>query len=150
MIIAVDFDGTIVEQDHPYDDLVTKLRFVPGAREGLYALKQAGHVLILWSGRASVLIRPDRRMALVEAGIVNPDERERSHGLNLARWEQMINFVETHLPNLFTAIDDGRTGKPPVDLIIDNIAIGLGYGPMKAAWNQIAHSHGGGYLRASR
>ena len=50
MIIAVDFDGVIVNQDRAYDDLESPLQFNPGAREALLELKAAGHLLILWRG----------------------------------------------------------------------------------------------------
>ena len=38
MLIAVDFDGTIVRDDRPYEDTATPLAFLPGAKEGLLAL----------------------------------------------------------------------------------------------------------------
>ena len=46
MLIAVDFDGTIVE--HKYPEIGEPL---PGAFETLIALVEAGHKLILWTYR---------------------------------------------------------------------------------------------------
>ena len=42
MRVGIDFDGTVVSQDRPYADVVSPLEFVPGAKEGLLALKAAG------------------------------------------------------------------------------------------------------------
>ncbi len=47
MIIAVDFDGTIVERSHP--ELGKE---IPFAIESLKLLQQQGHLLILWTSRA--------------------------------------------------------------------------------------------------
>jgi hypothetical protein len=52
MIIAVDFDGTVV--DHRYPDIGPD---VPGAREALHKLVNAGHSLILWTMRSEVHLR---------------------------------------------------------------------------------------------
>ena len=46
MIIAVDFDGTVVEHDFPEIG-----KAVPGALEGLKKLQSAGHRLVLWTCR---------------------------------------------------------------------------------------------------
>lgn len=140
MIIAVDFDGTIVEQEgRPYDDVVTPLRFMPGAREGLLALKNAGHVLILWSGRVSATIQPDPGASLVRAGIIGSGPRS---ALNQARYRQMVDFVTTHLSGVFAAIDDGRSGKPPAELFIDDRAMRLGAGGGAVSWPTLAEWYG--------
>lgn len=47
MIIAVDFDGTIVE--HRYPDIGKE---IPGAFKVLKKLKADGHILILWTYRS--------------------------------------------------------------------------------------------------
>lgn len=46
MVIAIDFDGTIVEDDFPF---IGKLR--PGAVEVLKKLRKEGYQLILWTCR---------------------------------------------------------------------------------------------------
>jgi hypothetical protein len=146
MIIAVDFDDTIVEQGE-YADTTTPLRFKPGAREGLYSLKEAGHVLILWSGRASraLLYNPELD-PLVRAGV-----RKLNHGrwlerrpVHLARYRQMLAFVAAELPDVFAAIDDGAGGKPSADLFIDDKALrlGRGFGIGGTDWNEIARAYG--------
>lgn len=127
MILAIDFDGTIVAQDHAYDDLDTPLKFMPGAKEALTSLKAAGHTLILWSGRASKHLRVDPELhPLVRAGVKKLDrarwERE-SRDLNQARYEQMIAFVDAELPGIFDAVDEGDSGKPPADVFIDDKAL---------------------------
>lgn len=144
MIIAVDFDGTVVSEDHAYDDLVTPLRFIPGARDALYALKAAGHILFLWSGRASVLLDP-RRSQLWEAGYQHRsyEEWQKRLPLQKARYAQMIKFVADNLPGVFHAIDDGEGGKPPADVFIDNRAFRIGSGVGSVSWYQIAHWYGG-------
>ena len=44
MVIAVDFDGTIVEHEYPKIG-----RPIPFAIETLLQLQQDGHILILWT-----------------------------------------------------------------------------------------------------
>lgn len=46
MIIAIDFDGTIVKDEFP---LIGKL--LPGAKENLLKLRKEGYYLILWTCR---------------------------------------------------------------------------------------------------
>jgi hypothetical protein len=143
MIFAIDFDGTVVHEDHAYDDLKTPLRFMPGAREALLALKAAGHTLFLWSGRASVLLDP-RRSQLWKAGISkrSHEEWEKRLPLQRARYDQMVRFVNQNLPGIFDAIDDGEGGKPPADVFIDNRAFRLGHGAGGVSWYQLAHWYG--------
>ena len=143
MIIAIDFDGTIVSQEHPYDDVKTPLTFLPGAKEGLYALKKAGHKLVLWSGRSRLALRKNDPSLdpLVKAGVkrARPD---RNTKINEARFRQMIEFVATELPDVFAYIyEGGERDKPSVDMFIDNIAIKLG-GGFGVNWIQIRHMYG--------
>jgi hydroxymethylpyrimidine pyrophosphatase-like HAD family hydrolase len=46
MIIAVDFDGTLV--DHRYPDIGN---LKPGAREAMMSFKKAGHKIAIWTCR---------------------------------------------------------------------------------------------------
>jgi len=46
MIIAIDFDGTLVEHEFPH---IGPLK--PGAVEALRAFKKAGHQIIIWTCR---------------------------------------------------------------------------------------------------
>jgi hypothetical protein len=142
--IAIDFDGVIVAHGR-YTDLATPLRFLPGAREGLLALKRAGHQLLLWSGRASLALRKDPRLdPFVRAGQrqVHPDWRDQAR-LHEARFQQLLEFVGRELPGAFDAIDDGTLpGKPDVDLFIDDQALRLGHGPAAFSWRDIAGMYG--------
>jgi hydroxymethylpyrimidine pyrophosphatase-like HAD family hydrolase len=47
MIIAVDFDGTVVEHQYPK---IGPLK--PGAKEALQAFRKAGHKIAIWTCRA--------------------------------------------------------------------------------------------------
>lgn len=146
MIIAIDFDGTLVQQDgRAYDDLDTPLVFLPGAKEGLLALKKAGHTLLLWSARMSAALLVDPSLdPLVRAGARRIDRSrwEASLSLNQARCQQMLDFVDRELPGIFAAIDDGAGGKPQVDCFIDDRALRCGYGPGGATWERITYLYG--------
>lgn len=146
MFIAVDFDGTIVrEAGRRFDDTTTPLRFMPGAREGLYALRRAGHTLLLWSARTNraVLFTPEHD-PLVRAGVRKPDLRrwERERPIHWARLFEMRRFVARHLPGVFAAIDDGLQGKPTADLFIDNKALAFGLGNGAVGWRGIVMLYG--------
>jgi hypothetical protein len=142
VIICVDFDDTIVEQaGRDFEDVDTPLRFVLGAKEGLTALKKAGHTLVLFSGRANrALLEDPYYDPLVRAGVrwLDRNRWALSRQVNQARYDQMIRFVAQELPDVFAAIDDGMQGKPCCDLIIDDKALRFGPGVLGAAWSQIA------------
>jgi hypothetical protein len=141
VIVCVDFDGTIVVQDgRRYDDVESPLEFVPGAKRALLALKAAGHALVLWSARASLALRHDPAAdPLVRAGVrdVNHAAWRASRALNEARYQQMLAFVDAHLPRVFDAIDDGTMGKPLCDLFIDDKAIAFGQHRRGLSWLDI-------------
>lgn len=145
MFICVDFDGTIVKQDHAYEDLAHPLEFMPGARGALYALKSAGHTLILWSGRSRLALRKDPTLdPLVRAG-VKPVRRDwyLRATLHEARYQQMVRFVQTNLPNVFAYIfEGGETDKPGADLFIDDRAIRLTDDHRGHSWITIAEQYG--------
>lgn len=125
MKIAVDFDGTLVDDGHAYDDLVTPLRLMPGAREALQRLREAGHVLVLVSGRANRALRVDWRLnPLWVSGAVpfRADAWAACRSLNEARYQQMLAFVDAELPGLFHAVDDGGQGKVSADVYFDDRA----------------------------
>lgn len=122
MIIAVDFDGTIVSENRRFDDLTTKLEFMPGAFEGLHSLKRAGHILMVHSARycpskwedwkEHPLHQPPR--------LFDPAIWARSADLWKRRYEQMEEFLSAELPGVFECVWTGR-GKPSgVDLFIDD------------------------------
>ena len=148
MIIAVDFDGTVVEQDgRPYTDVTTPLRFRPGAKEGLLALKRAGHVLLLWSARSSRALLDDPTLdPLVRAGVRKLDRQRWEDQLPLheARLRQMLVFIQRELEGVFDAVDDGHQGKPQVDLFLDDRALHMGLGAQSWSWKSIAYVYGAG------
>lgn len=141
MIWGVDFDGTVVRQDHAYDDLETPLTFMPGAELVLPALKAQGHVILLWSARASRALLFDPTLnPLVRAGAVplDMDAWKRSQPIHLARHRQMLDFAATRCAGWFDAIDDGAGGKPLVDVFVDDRALRLGVGWSAVGWAAIA------------
>lgn len=146
MVIAIDFDGTLVSETHKYEDLDTPLQLLPWAKEALEALKRAGHLLVLVSARANLSLRVDPMLdPLTKAGVRRFDPRrwKASKVLNEARYEQMLAFVELELPGLFDAIDDGQSGKMRADLFIDDR--GLRYsrgGGLAADWPTIVSMYG--------
>ncbi len=145
MRIALDFDGTLVEEDHAFDDLQTPLRLKRGALKALRELKEAGHVLILHSGRSNRALREDWRLnPLWASGAVRFDAAQwlQNAPLHQARYEQMVRFAHTELAGLIDAVDDGRQGKPMVDLFIDDRAVCLGMGAKALTWPQIADRYG--------
>lgn len=141
MLIAVDFDGVVVSvKGRAFSDTSSPLSFMPGAKEGLKALKQAGHKLLLYSARSnrSLLFTPEWD-PLVRVGVKRPNEYAWSHGkaIHWARYHQMLRFCATELPGVFDAIDDGMQGKPLADLFIDDRALS-----MDAGWPHISLLYG--------
>lgn len=145
MLICVDFDGTIVSADRPYDDVATPLRFTPGAREGLLSLRRAGHTLILWSARANrALLYTPEWDPLVRANKRKVDLARwaQERDLHWARYRQMLDFVRLQLPGIFDVIDDGLQGKPCADLFIDDRALRYGHGADAVGWQTISLHYG--------
>ncbi len=145
MIIAIDFDDTIVQQNKPYDQVDGKFEFVEGAESALWALKRAGHTLLLWSNRASLALREDwQRNPLWRAkpGVFSTaiKRTEASYALNELRYREMITFVHAKLGGLFDAIDDGAGSKPLVDIFIDDKAVQLGGAGV--SWTELQETHG--------
>ena len=145
MRVALDFDGTLVEESHDFDDLLTPLRPKRGALRALRALKDAGHVILLSSSRANRALREDWRLnPLWASGALHfdPAQWEKNRHLHQQRYDQMLRFVQNELKGLIDAVDDGRQGKPMVDLTIDNCAICVGSGSKALTWAQIADRYG--------
>ena len=145
MIIALDFDGTIVREGVAYADTTTPLRFMPGAREALVALKAAGHTLILWSARSNrALLYTPSWDPLVRAGLrkVNLARWRAELPVHRARYRQMMEFVERELSGIIDVVDDGLQGKPTADLFIDNRALRYGFGADALGWRGITALYG--------
>ena len=142
MIIAVDFDATVVHQVRPYSDLYQPLSLMPGAKAGLEALHRAEHTLILCSSRANRALRVDWRLNPLWR-LFTPEQIqgwESSRGFHEARFQQMRGFVEAVLPGLFAAIDEGLQGKVLADLFIDDKS--QRFGARGLLWEQIATTWG--------
>jgi hypothetical protein len=78
---------------------------------------------------------------LVRAGAkeVNRQSWLESRHLHMARYRQMLEFVEHVLPGVFAAIDDGSAGKFSFDFIVDDKALSM-RGP--ATWARVARQYG--------
>jgi hypothetical protein len=146
VIVAVDYDGTVVEQDgRRYADLETPPRLMPGAREGLMALKRAGHTLVLWSARANRALLFNPLLApLVRSGSQRVNQRgwELARRVHVERYRQMVEFVERELPGVFDAVDDGSCGKLEADLYLDDRAVRFGRGAGALTWPELAREYG--------
>lgn len=142
MLLAVSFDGCVVSSDRAYDDLSTPLEPLPGALEGLRALKRAGHTLLLWSERANRALRVDWTLnPLWVKGVVPFDvvAWKRGQALEEARFRQMVTFVQDELLDVFDAIDTGLQGKPNADLFIDDKVLDL---YSSGGWERLAQVYG--------
>lgn len=144
MNIAIDFDGTVVEQNRPYDDVSGEFDLMPGALEALKALKEAGHVLFLWSARSAFHLRRDWRMNplwIARPDLLDLPRWNKSKELNEARYQAMLKYVTTGpLKGVFDAVDTGMSGKPSVDLFIDDKARQLGGSGLN--WSDVADTYG--------
>lgn len=135
MIIAVDFDGTVVKETawNYLGPLVLEQNALPA----LYALRNAGHSLLLYSARANQALQAQPSLdPLHRAGVITFPRTLQTAALAGMRFKAMVEFVETELPGIFDAIDDGRQGKPNADLFIDNRAVN--FGPYGMDWQEIA------------
>ena len=146
MKIAIDFDSTIIEHQERYDDIHGELRLMPGAKEALTAMRDAGHTLILFSARANRALREDWKLnPLWRDGKVRFDVSwwKKNQPINQGRYEQMLRFVEAELPGIFDAIDDGHQGKPMVDRYIDDRALTfMRSGLAGYTWFELAQTFG--------
>lgn len=145
MVIAVDFDGTIVSDDRDYDDVTTPLEFLPYAKETLQALKRAGHLIVVFSARASRALLEDPELdPLVRAGKKKVSQKhwESQRKLSQARYQQMVDFIEENLKDEVDAIDDGKQGKPQAGLFIDDRALRYGMTLGGLRWKSIAEKFG--------
>lgn len=145
MVIAVDFDGTLVSQDRDYNDLTTPLELLPHAKEALQSFKRAGHLIVLFSARASRALLEDPELdPLVRAGKkkLNRGAWEKQKDLHRARYQQMVDFVESNLKQEIDAIDDGKQGKPQAGIFIDDRALRYGSTMGGHTWNWFIDRYG--------
>ena len=142
MIIAIDFDGTLVSNERAYDDVTSPLMMLPGALAALRALKRADHTVLIYSARANLALRRDPMLdPLVRAGHRPAAEARRwaaSQMLAEARYRHMVEFCTQRLKGLVDAVDDGGQGKPMADLFIVDRAVSYGL----LSWAQIVQEYG--------
>lgn len=146
MIIAVDFDSTLVDEwGRRFSDTTSPLKLMGGARKALEAMKRAGHIVVVASGRANRALRVDPGLdPLVRAGVVKVDRKawEAEQPLHEARYQQMVAFCATTLKGLVDAVDDGEQGKLLADVYIDDRALRFGGGVDGHNWFDIARQFG--------
>ena len=146
MIIAIDFDSTLVDEwGRRFDDVTSPFKLMGGARKALQSMKQAGHVVLVYSARANRALREDPMLdPLARIGAVKDDivQWTKEQPLHEARYRQMVQFCETSLRGLVDAVDDGRQGKPAADLFIDDRALRFGGGVDGHSWFDVARQFG--------
>lgn len=143
MIIAVDFDGTIVKHNHHASD-ADAFEARDGAVKALRALKAAGHTLLLYSTRSNRALREDPDLdPLVRAGVRRVDRKawKAAQPLHERRFAAMKAWVARELPGVFAAVDDGGQGKPDVDVFIDDKALSAHHS-RGGGWATIQHRYG--------
>lgn len=141
MLIAIDFDGTVVRQPRDVTNEAEPLEMLPDVPMALAALKEAEHTLILVSTRANPSRRFDWRLnPLWRDGLVPfSDERWRQMRPVWERaYERMVQYVHHNLPGMFDVVDDGRQGKVEADLYIDDKGMRL----QRGVWAMIADTYG--------
>jgi len=144
MIIAVDFDGTVVRRRRRSSEL----ELMPDVEMGLAALKAAGHTLVLVSSRANLARRKNATLnpLFIRRGSASDSANEdRDRHLAEKRYQNMLTFVAERIPDMFDAIDDGGQGKVEADLYIDNRAVNfcsVGSGPSSMDWADIGETYG--------
>jgi beta-phosphoglucomutase-like phosphatase (HAD superfamily) len=144
VILAIDFDGTLVEPV-AFADVTTPLRLIPGAREALQSIKRAGHVVIVYSARANRALRVSPQLdPLVRLGLrqVNDAAWLAARPLHQARFDAMLRFCDRELRGLVDVVDDGEQGKPIADVYLDDRALRYGHGHDGNLWSDIALHYG--------
>ena len=146
MIIAIDFDSTLVDGwGRKFSDTTSPFKLMGGARKALQSMKQAGHVVLVFSARANRALREDPMLdPLARVGAVKVDivQWTKEQPLHEARYRQLVQFCETSLRGLVDAVDDGRQGKPAADLFIDDRALRFGGGVDGHSWFDVARQFG--------
>ena len=116
MIIAVDFDSTLVDEwGRKFSDTTSPLKLMGGARKALEGMKAAGHLVVVASARANRALRIDPELdPLVRAGVVKVDRKawDAEQPLHEARYQQMVQFCATTLKGLVDAVDDLTPRRP--------------------------------------
>lgn len=142
MIISIDYDGCVVEEV----GLGTPHALRDGAADGLRALKESEHVLILHSVRCSAPINDEIVCGRLYPGGKIPTGLPRSVAESIRYFEEMRSFLRSQ--NLWTVEEGGvfdlvwrLPGKPYADVYADDRAINM---RAKDAWRSLAFVLGGG------
>lgn len=122
--VAVDFDGTIIEEGH-FPEIKN---FLPHAIETLQMMKDAGYELVIWTCRGG-----DVTFSLVDQRLLILNELE-NQGLDIEGIE-----VNRHFPEYYEKYK-GNSPKVYADVYIDNSAYGLD----KVGWLGIREAFLGG------
>lgn len=138
MIFAVEFDGAVV----PETFAATPLSLLPGARAGLYALKRAGHTLLLCSTRANRALRFNPELNPLGPQLEDDAQRAEYCAFHQARYAAMCAFVAAELPEVFDWVDDGAQGKPLADVYLDSRGIAFGFGVLSNDWIKVGRRYG--------
>ena len=144
MLIAIDFDATLVKADRPYDDVTTPLEWIDGAKDAVLSLHRAGHTLLLFSARTNrSLLYSVNWDPLVAAGLKRPVEpTPEARAIHWARYFQMLDFLEAEVPGVLV-VDPGLQGKPTADVFIDDRALAFSpRGTSGYTWTMIRELHG--------
>jgi hypothetical protein len=140
MRIAIDFDGTLVDDTRPYNDVSSPLKLLPGARKALESFKRAGHTIVVNSARANRSLREDWTLNPLWREKIEPFNYDRwmaNRELNEARYQQMREFCSDQLTGLVDVVDDGMQGKVSADVFIDDRAQN-----MRLGWTKLAELYG--------
>lgn len=139
MRIGIDFDGTLVSEERPYEDTDTPLVWLPGARDGVLSLHAAGHTLVLFTSRASParLSGANIYCAILLEDFAPPSLSQGD--IHVQRFLQCVDFILREVPDVFSAV---TSDKNDLDLIIDNKALRFGRGPTAVDWREIAWAYG--------
>jgi hypothetical protein len=135
----------VVDDSQPEYDLKTPLVFMPGADLVLRLLKASGHVLILSSGRSNLALREDWQRNPLWAKRLEPFDQvkwAKEKIIHQARYDQMLDFIDKNLPDVFAYIDNGNQGKISADVYLDDKAIRMNGGWLSLDWPAIGSIYG--------
>lgn len=150
MILAIEFEGAIVAITHKWSpQLKEDFLLLPGVKNSLECLRQAKHTLILYSSRACISIKYSDILTsptgTSQAAVLNKNIYAGMQSLYKERFDNMVEFIEKHLPGLFDVIDDGNYNKNTADIIIDNRLLCAGGRSVNDGWGFVTATYGDDY-----
>lgn len=138
MIFAIEFDGVVVRESYTEEAPV----LLPGARAGLYALKRAGHTLVLTSARSNRALRFNPELNPLGPQFATDEARLEFCEHHQRRYLAMAEFVAAELPDVFDLIDDGAQGKVSADVYLDARSVAFGFGVLSNDWVKVGRRYG--------